>query len=339
MTTAFNDLESDLKVVLNTVIVNPYYKSIVTKQFKALISSCSHSQASSLATKVAPETESILLCASLLDNKISEESLAQALAERLNQSPTDFKLSSYDPDIVSSCQEMSSRDWNVGDADYYLVLWTLSTGADKNALEQCQTAGACSYNIDPFVYFQYTDFTTSSCGNGLREAGESCDLFIYTGKEGYGCSKQCHTIPGHECTTQHLEQSFCSKTVCGDGRRTSDEECDEGTASSVGCNPQSCTIQEGYRCEGSYNATSYCTELLTPSQIVPTSSTKLVINPPTSSPVSLPRESPSGVEAFEAEPTNGGLASGAHSMQRTLHLWNVVLTSLLVFLLFNLIWR
>ena len=63
---SLNVLESDLKKVLNAAVVDWYYESIVMQQFRGFLSSCNHSQASSLADKAAPPTKSMFLCASLL---------------------------------------------------------------------------------------------------------------------------------------------------------------------------------------------------------------------------------------------------------------------------------
>ena len=273
-------LESDLKLVLNTVTVNSYYKNVVTKQFRDLINSCNHLQASTLATKVAPETESIVLCALLLvQGEPSTEGLAEALAGKLNQSSSGFKVASYDENFSGECERKSKPDWKVSSADFYLVHWTLEEGANKTALTSCQEAGSCTVNHSQLVYFPYSSFTTSFCGNGLREAGELCDLFVYTGQKQYGCDEECQPISGYECTTQQLQQSFCAPTVCGDGHRTSNEDCDGGAAHVIGCNPELCFIVEGYSCDTPYNATSQCTGSLFVPQF-PTSSTQESSPPP-----------------------------------------------------------
>ena len=56
---------------------------------------------------------------------------------------------------------------------------------------------------------------------------------------------------------QHNVYNSLSKTVCGDGRRTPDEQCDEG-ADSKASDAEWYTIREGYRCQVPYDATSHC---------------------------------------------------------------------------------
>ena len=266
-------LESDLKVVLDTILINnPYYESAVTRHMRDLATSCDLPESSSLANEVAPETERMLLCVSLSSsqNGLTQQGLTQALAQRLNQSSTDFVIASFDPKLDVSCQQKSDPAWSVGSADYFVVQWTLTDGADMSALTMCQHAGACHVdNVQSLIYFEYKSLTTSSCGNGRREATESCDIFVYTGMDGYGCSEQCDAVAPFECTTEQLQQSFCRKELCGDGLRTSNEECDGGYESLLGCNPESCTIEDGYKCEIPYNATSHCTPLIL--KTIPTS--------------------------------------------------------------------
>ena len=263
-------LESDLSVVLDAVVINSYYKSAVTKQFLEVVTRCSLPYSSTVAGHIAPQTERMFLCTSLSSQKgLTDEGLTEALAEYLDQSSADFVIASYDLQLSTMCRQTSKPSWSVGSADYFVVQWTLTTGADTSALTRCQSAGQCTVGGKYLVYFQFSDLTTSSCGNGLREAGESCDLFVYTGMSGYGCDTHCNTIVDHECTTERLQQSSCSSTVCGDGLRTSNEECDEGSQSFVGCNPESCTIQDGYQCVTPYNATSICTEIPSPPPTTP----------------------------------------------------------------------
>ena len=264
-------LDSDLQVVLDTIAVSSYYESTATRHMRNILASCGLSQSSGLANEIAPETERMSLCVSFSShNGLTEEGLTEALAGKLNQSSTDFVIASFDSKLDFSCQEKSDPAWSVGSADYFVVQWTLTKGADKSALTMCQYAGSCIVDNDKsLVYFQYTSLTTTSCGNGRREATESCDVFVYTGMEGYGCSEQCEAVASYECTTEQLQQSFCRKALCGDGLRTSDEECDEGYESFVGCNPQSCTIEDGYRCQTPYNTTSHCTPLIL--KTIPTS--------------------------------------------------------------------
>ena len=264
-------LDSDLKVVLDTILVSSYYESAVTRHARNILESCNSPLSTSLANQIAPETERMSLCVSFYShNGLTEEGLTEALAGKLNQSSTDFAIASFDPKLDASCQQKSDPAWSVSSADYLLVHWTLEKGADKSALTTCNYAGSCHVDNDKsLVYFQYTSLTTSSCGDGRREATESCDLFVYTGMDGYGCSEQCEAVASYECTTEQLQQSFCRKARCGDGLRTSDEECDEGDESFVGCNPQSCTIEDGYHCQTPYNSTSQCSPLVL--KAIPTS--------------------------------------------------------------------
>ena len=237
-------LESDFKVVLDTILVNSYYQSTVTSHMRDLVLNCSSIQSSRLADKIAPETERMFLCVSLTDeNGLMEEGLTEALGERLNQSSSDFLIASYDKQLVFNCRKKSRPAWSVGSADYHVVSWTLTEGADKSALTDCQFAGQCTVdNAKALVFFEYTSLTTTACGNGRREATESCDAFVYTGMDGHGCSEHCEAAVGYKCTTEQLQQSLCRKTVSGDGLRTSDEECDGGNESFAVCIPEFCTI-------------------------------------------------------------------------------------------------
>ena len=107
-------LESDLRVVFDAVVINPYYKSAVTKQCREVISSCKLPQASNLTKEIAPATEGMFLCASpTAKNGLTDQGLAEALAANLNQSSTDFVIASYDPQFATTCRQTSKPAWNV----------------------------------------------------------------------------------------------------------------------------------------------------------------------------------------------------------------------------------
>lgn len=76
-----------------------------------------------------------------------------------------------------------------------------------------------------------------NCGDGIVDPDgyEQCDLGNDNGK-GKGCSKTCTIEPGYACKTvqEGGKQTSVCNTVCGDGIRTPDEECDAGVNNGKG---------------------------------------------------------------------------------------------------------
>ena len=68
-----------------------------------------------------------------------------------------------------------------------------------------------------FPTVSYTDYfpgmICSMCGNGVIEAGETCDDFDSSG--GDGCSASCLVESSYNCETDYIGISAC--VVCGDG--------------------------------------------------------------------------------------------------------------------------
>lgn len=84
------------------------------------------------------------------------------------------------------------------------------------------------------------------CGNGKRERGEQCDLG--PAKPDDGCSDTCQEEPNYECTA-----TGCRAIKCGDGVRTSTEECDDAQdppKDGDGCS-KVCKLERGFRCSAS----------------------------------------------------------------------------------------
>jgi fibro-slime domain-containing protein len=91
------------------------------------------------------------------------------------------------------------------------------------------------------------------CGNGILEAGETCD----DGNTipGDGCSGICQIEPGFSCPTPG--QACVSTVACGNGKIEGSEGCDDGnTVSGDGCS-STCQVEAGYACTG---APSVCTK-------------------------------------------------------------------------------
>ena len=100
---------------------------LVSSCTRDLVTSCDFIDSSILANEVAPKTERMLLYVSLSSQTgLTEQGLTQALAERLDQSFTDFVIASFDSKLDVSCQQKSDPAWSVSSADYFIVHWTLT---------------------------------------------------------------------------------------------------------------------------------------------------------------------------------------------------------------------
>ena len=92
--------------------------------------------------------------------------------------------------------------------------------------------------------------TEIACGNGKVEPdlGESCD--DGNRNSGDGCSANCHSESGWDCTkTDDSGKSICTKT-CGNGKIEPEfgEACDDGNSTDDdGCS-SSCKVEAGYQC-------------------------------------------------------------------------------------------
>lgn len=93
------------------------------------------------------------------------------------------------------------------------------------------------------------DCKKSVCGNGMVEAGESCDKGMDNGHffgDGSGCSKTCTQEP--TCRDASGNTTACT-TRCGDGNIDPGEKCDDGNqVKGDGCDDK-CQQEGGFTCD------------------------------------------------------------------------------------------
>ena len=100
---------------------------------------------------------------------------------------------------------------------------------------------------------------SNTCGNGLIDSGEACDLAAlnqvapaYTS----GCTTTCQIEPGWYCTGTVCE------TICGDGIQAGTEKCDDMTNNGKGGCKQGCAnFNDGWLCNATLGLTTSCTPI------------------------------------------------------------------------------
>jgi len=90
----------------------------------------------------------------------------------------------------------------------------------------------------PDICFQ-SRRSLSTCGNGFKESGETCD--DGTPLNNQGCKSDCSgNISGWSCTGGSTTTASICNSICGDGILVGNETCDDNSPNSAGCN-SSCT--------------------------------------------------------------------------------------------------
>jgi fibro-slime domain-containing protein len=90
------------------------------------------------------------------------------------------------------------------------------------------------------------------CGDGVLQSPEQCD--DGNSAPGDGCSGTCHLEPNYVCVTPNPPSNppaqVCTSTiVCGDGKVTGDEACDDGNAmGGDGCSADCKQVDVGFSC-------------------------------------------------------------------------------------------
>lgn len=171
--------------------------------------------------------------------------------------------------------------WLRDKARVHLILWSVPPQQEVE------------YPLDNFVYYTQDEFfelwssvgyhSEGECGDGIRQATEMCDVGAFSGLK-YACTADCQSWEGFECFGDPLTRATCKKQMCGDGKRTSDEECDDNNGvSNDGCSSV-CRAEPGWNCTDDYLQQSKCTQtptITTPTPTTPSSpTTNSIVTPP-----------------------------------------------------------
>ena len=151
---------------------------------------------------------------------------------------------------------------NISDATVYcpvcgdgVVQLPFETCDDDNVMgsDGCNMNCSIEDGHDCNPYALPTDCHASVCGDGIRIAGEKCDV----GTDGPGCSDEsCLVIQGFVCDAPFFNRSVCFS--CGNGIVETPEECDNGLSGVVdGCN-NTCHVERFFECTGGVGELSVC---------------------------------------------------------------------------------
>jgi len=304
-------LGEQIYYIAQEISVSDYYTgAIAAAIFRSINDTCTHPNTSHVLEPISSlvATRHTVFCTIISGGPTSsniEDDMSilrsQFIAEELQRRVESFE---YIGTLSSEYNELCNRAapleiQNIYNPEYHFVTWSPSSSdLLPDNLKSAYNRYITSTVI--FDFFSLHDLrTNSTCGDGIRQAGELCDTGImnFYGEE--GCNSECIPRENYECDTTQLVRSLCRPTTCGDGLRTSNEECDDyNNETGDGC--YNCHVEVGYNCTNTYNATSNCSYNPQPSFSSPI---------PTTTPSTTTRTNPSS-------PPNEGIGSSAKATTR-----------------------
>ena len=271
------DEKRDLKtLVSNFNIGSNYHINTVDSGIPELVRECGHPEVADSLYIGQPTTRIILCTWGKLPPLVrgrEYDYILDILSKNLSDDRSHFKYGG--PDGTNACTlniPSNAQNSDGSQAQFHIVTWFAPSNhpvaQNWNWTELATVITDSRKGI--FGYFELsldrddpagsTIRDSSKCGDGIRHAGEVCD---YAGINTPACSFNCEiqniNNSVYECSVERLVQSYCWVQVCGDGRRTSNEECDDGNLkNNDGCNSRCKVEQPHYSCYHQYNATSVC---------------------------------------------------------------------------------
>lgn len=284
-----------LNTLVNLLGINEYYRHEIVESITRAIQTCTHPNISHVVNSVQPSSHRIVFCAVVNggDSNFVENfplsSYISEVARILDRPREQFEYA--DRALDSLCHDNAPPALlNIPNPRYHYVIWkptnddTLRTNLDDSYYDSVgRTTYFDFYKLDALCSYGH-------CGDGLRQAGELCDTGVRNLIGQDGCNGNCMPSEQYECDTLPLVVSTCHPTLCGDGLRTSNEDCDDGNiATGDGC--FNCQTESGYVCTGAYNSTSVCE--IAPTTTTPTTATSPTTMSPSTRPVTVTASIPS----------------------------------------------
>ena len=252
-----------------------YHVSTVDSGIPELVRECGHSEVAD-SLYIGQPTFRLIFCVSANDRRpsarVEPDQYVRLLSQHFNDSESHFQ---YGGSGLNSLCEKKGPDSSQESHPFHVVTWFASPNNTKAQNWSVIISTSKEVNTAIFAFFEFTHDRTdylanrirdySKCGNGRRDAGEMCDYAMLNSSV---CSLECEIeqpddeTEVYECSTEKLNRSYCWPQRCGDGKKTSAEECDDGNSNNGdGCSDQ-CRIEKPqFICKNSYNKTSVCKSL------------------------------------------------------------------------------
>ena len=253
-----------------------YHVGTVDMGIPELVRECGHPDVANSLYIGEPRLR-VIFCAWAFDQRYTNERSVDPdyyvtiVSRHLNDSESNFQYGGTG--LSPLCAEKIPISVQAGHYDFHVVTWFASPNSTmaQNWNVTVATREKVEFVIGVFFEFTYDrdDYLAnrirdySKCGNGRRDPGEMCDYAMLNSSV---CSLECEieqpieeTEGIYECNTDQLKQSYCWLQQCGDGKKTSAEECDDGNLSNGdGCSSQCRIEQPQFTCRNRYNQTSIC---------------------------------------------------------------------------------
>ena len=268
-------IRQDLKNIISALNMGDHYhNSTVDSGIPELVRECGHPDVAD-SLYVGKPTYRLVFCTWITvisapgnDNLNQVDEMLKFLSHNLSDDQSNFQYGG--PDRTDSCQNTPHSSHP--HTNYHIVTWFASSN-NTAARNWNKTNTAIIRDQGKFYpgFFELMNKTrveteygtirdSTKCGDGIRQSGELCDYAMVNSP---ACSFDCQirqvlNESRYECSVGRLNRSYCWIQQCGDGRRTSNEECDDGNAiNGDGCD-RFCQIEPHFRCISNYNSTSHC---------------------------------------------------------------------------------